>query len=78
MAHQSLSLVDLLLFGVEETANFLDSGVFDEVICIFKSRSMFWVVSHEVLGEINAWVKSHFNTVIDFSIFSCNKSIDFS
>jgi len=59
--------VDFLFPHIKESPKFFYSGIFNEIIFVFKLSSVFGIISHEKFSQINAWVKSCFNTIINFS-----------
>ena len=68
--------VQSLLILTKESPDLFDSGKFYERLLILQLVAVLGVVTHQELRQENAWVKSLFNAIVNFSLFRVNKSID--
>ena len=58
-------LEDLLAFGSEETADFLNASLLQEEGFVLQLAAVVRVVTHEEFGEVDARVEAGFDVVVD-------------
>ena len=58
-------LEDLLAFGSEETADFLDTCLLQEQRLIFQLAAVVGVVTHQEFGQVDAGVETAFDVIVD-------------
>ena len=71
-------LVKPLFILLEESPNLFNSSIFNERFQVLQLMTMLRIVSHQKFCQKDARVESLFDTIINFSFFRVNQSVNFS